>query len=417
MSHLINTENSRISAVNNGRRRFIRTTAGAVVLAATGSATLQGCSSMAKVPDSAISAWSIDTPAAQVMRWSLSHAILAPNPHNLQPWLVDLSKPGEMLVAIDPERLLPETDPYGRQIMIGTGAMLGLFELAAATQGYATSTEWIASGSAGESSALQVGMPVLRVRISRAPDANELSNQQNLFAQIPHRHTVRGNYDLDRSPSADLASFLPNLQANDQHLGVLTQSEHQETHAQISSWVKQAWEIELATPATAMESVRLLRIGRREIEKHRDGIVIDNAFLVVLNRLGMFDRSKPMEPGSKNYIRQIESFNAGVDSTPAWFYITSGANSRLDQIEVGRTFVKAQLRATELGMVMHPVSQGLQEYSEMADIYQSMTTMMETVTGTDGSTVQMLARVGYLPAGADKPTPAPRRGVDAHLVG
>jgi len=401
---------------NASRRRFIRTTAGGVVLAATGSGVLQSCATMASTPDTAVSAWSIKTPEAEVIRWALSHAILAPNPHNLQPWLVDLSTANEMLVAIDPERLLPETDPYGRQIMIGTGAMLGLFELAAAVQGFSTSVDWIAADVEGGMSALQVGEPVVRVRVEDAQKSTDMSKTKLLFDQIRQRHTVRAEYDPQRMPSAEFDSTLLTLKAPNQLAGVLTSVDSADDFKQISTWVKQAWEIELSTPDTVMESMRLLRVGRREIETHRDGIVIDSPFLVLLNKLGMFDRDNPPKPGSRNYDGQIERFNKSVDSTPGWFYITSNSNTRLDQLEIGKTFVKAQLHATALGMVMHPVSQGLQEYSEMADIYASMTKHMESVTGQGGSTVQMLARIGYLPTGADKPKPAPRRGIDAHIV-
>jgi len=104
--------------VDQGRRRFIRTTAGGVVLAATGPSLLSGCTSFAQVPDTAISAWSSNESFDDVRIAALSHAILAPNPHNMQPWLVDLSAENTVLVAIDPERVLPETDPDGRQIMI-----------------------------------------------------------------------------------------------------------------------------------------------------------------------------------------------------------------------------------------------------------------------------------------------------------
>ena len=50
---------------------------------------------------------------------ALSYAILAPNPHNRQPWLVDLQVDGQVTLYVDQTRLLPHTDPFSRQIVAG----------------------------------------------------------------------------------------------------------------------------------------------------------------------------------------------------------------------------------------------------------------------------------------------------------
>ncbi|MFN9424996.1 MAG: twin-arginine translocation pathway signal protein, partial [Gemmatimonas sp.] len=70
------------------RRAFIRVVGGGVVLAA-GASALTGCVSV-HVPRTAVTAWAGPTPDSDLRRWALSFAILAPNPHNLQPWLADL---------------------------------------------------------------------------------------------------------------------------------------------------------------------------------------------------------------------------------------------------------------------------------------------------------------------------------------
>jgi len=185
----------------------------------------------------------------------------------------------------------------------------------------------------------------------------------------------------------------------------------------VANWAKDAWNIELSTPRTMMESIRLLRVGAKEIDEHRDGIVIDSAMVVMIDKLGLMNRSEPPQPGSRLFKQQISEFNTAVDSTPAWFWLTSEDNSRRAQLEAGKAFVKAQLKATELGLVMHPISQGLQEYSEMGDIYAAMQENFCTDENQPNQTLQMLARVGYLPAGAEPAKPSPRRGLQAHIVG
>ncbi|KKN58477.1 hypothetical protein LCGC14_0551510, partial [marine sediment metagenome] len=44
----------------------------------------------------------------------LSYAILAPNPFNKQPWQLLLKNTNEISLYIDPDRLLPMTDPLHR---------------------------------------------------------------------------------------------------------------------------------------------------------------------------------------------------------------------------------------------------------------------------------------------------------------
>ena len=63
---------------------------------------------------------------------ALSYAILAPNPHNRQPWWFELVDDDKVDVYADLDRLLPETDPMSRQITIGFGCMLELLRQAAA---------------------------------------------------------------------------------------------------------------------------------------------------------------------------------------------------------------------------------------------------------------------------------------------
>ena len=79
---------------------------------------------------------------------ALSYAVLAPNPHNRQPWLVDLAEPDVATLYCDLDRRLPQTDPLDRQITIGLGCFLELFVLAAAQEGYASAISLFPQGSA-----------------------------------------------------------------------------------------------------------------------------------------------------------------------------------------------------------------------------------------------------------------------------
>ena len=72
---------------------------------------------------------------------------------------------------------------------------------------------------------------------------------------------------------------------------------------------------------------------------------------------------------------------------------------------------RAQLAATAHGLAMHPLQQALQEYPEQAPHYAAIHALLGA--GGGRGTVQMWARLGYAPPVG----PAPRRGVQAHVLG
>src|SRR5512139_4233353 len=127
------------------RRAFVRLVGGGMVLAAGASAS--GCSS--GVPPEATAAWRGPGDEPDLRRWILAHAILAPHSHNLQSWLVDLRTDGEIVLRCDPQRLLPETDPFSRQIMMSHGTFLELLDLAARERGLRAEIELFPEGAFG----------------------------------------------------------------------------------------------------------------------------------------------------------------------------------------------------------------------------------------------------------------------------
>ncbi|NJS13955.1 MAG: hypothetical protein HC788_04225 [Sphingopyxis sp.] len=69
---------------------------------------------------------------------ALAYAILAPNPHNRQPWQFRLVGRDRVDIRCDLTRRLPATDPFDRQICVGFGWMIELFVMAAAAKGYSS---------------------------------------------------------------------------------------------------------------------------------------------------------------------------------------------------------------------------------------------------------------------------------------
>ena len=402
------------------RRRFIRLAGGGTLAAALpSSGALSGCQVFSGMPESALEPWQGPGNVEDVRLWSMSWAILAPNPHNRQPWLLTLVDNDSIVLSLDPERLLPDTDPLSRQILIGTGALLGLLEIAAAERGYRLETTLFPQGEFGES---PDDRPVARIRFI-ADTAARTSDTAALFTQIPHRHTRRDAYVPSRAPSS---AFLDKLNADVARIdaaglrtGLVRRDRNAAMFDRIGEITASAWRTEVITPHTMLESMRLLRVGAREIERHRDGISLTEPLVVALNMLGMLDRSKAPAADSAMIKRLISDFDTALASTPAFYWLASRGNSRSDQLLCGRAYVRAQLLATADGLVMQPLSQALQEYEEVRSDYVAIHTLIgESLANGLGKepTVQMLCRIGYPATGVDEVTPAPRRGVQAHLL-
>jgi len=383
------------------RRNFLRVAGGGSIAAATlGAGALSGCSA-SPMPLEAVEAWRGPghdaSTSADVRRWLLSYAILAPHSHNLQSWVVDLGTPGEIVLSCDLKRLLPRTDPLSRQIMMSQGTFLELLDLAARERGLRADITLFPQGAFGPDKL--DARPVAHIRL--VPDT--ALGKDPLFGQILLRHTNRSAYDASRAiaPAAWHAmqqAVLPH-KLGFGHAGV----EQADALARYLSLALEAWRIELSTPRTIMESYDVLRVGASEIAAHRDGLSNLDPMVWLLNRLGLFDRSKAPAPDDYATTSQVKDFGQKLDSTPGFLWLVSEGNDRVTQINAGRAYARVQLAATAQGLSMQPLSQALQEYPEQAKPYADIHRLCGA--SLPGQTVQMWARVGYAPP----VEPAPRR--------
>lgn len=383
------------------RRRFIRL-AGGGVLGSTLAAA--GCSTA--LPDEALAAWAGPASETDVRRWALAHALLAPSSHNRQPWLVDLREAHAITLHVDRERLLPETDPWFRQIVVSQGTFLELLLIALKERGLAPQLQLFPQGEFAPR-ALD-DRPVARVSWDPAAAAPA---KDPLFAQIRRRRTAKVAFDTTRPVDpAHVAALQAALPADVPGLrfGHTLQAD---AIARLSALCLDAARIEVGTPRTALESARLMRIGPDEIRRHRDGISINGLVPRAATALGLFDREQAPQPGSRTFDRVIDRFVEHTRSAMGFAWLTTDAapgRTRSAEVGAGRAFVRQQLAATALGLQMHPMSQAPQEFPEMKPHYDALHRL---VTGRDdgAATVQMLSRLGYCAPVA----PAPRRPLDS----
>jgi hypothetical protein len=373
------------------RRDAIRLVGGGLVLAAS-----PGCGAWS-IPAGAIRAWDTAGSGQDPRLRALSWALLAPSPHNLQSWIADLRRPGEILLAVDTERLLPCTDPPGRQITIGQGTFLELLDQALRADRLLPRIDLFPEGEYGD---VPDGRPVARVIILPSGGAD----RDPLFDQVPRRRTSRAAY----RPGEVAPDLLQALLATPIPATVgLSGTVEPARRARLSALAFQGCQVEFGTPRTWRESVLVTRVGAAETERHRDGVTVTGFLPWLGRRLGLLDEAAFMDPSGTALKRAIEMARDQADSARGWVWVTTAGNSRREQVEAGRAYVRLHLAATRLGLAWHPMSQLLQEFPEMAALRSRLHDELGVRPGS--GLVQMLARIGR----ADPVSPSPRRELDS----
>jgi nitroreductase len=363
------------------RRRLFAVTAGALVAVGGGTSAFL----LTREPHAARAPWdpaAADTRDDARLR-ALALAILAPNPHNRQPWLFELVGEHTIAVFCDLDRRLPETDPFDRQITIGFGCFLELLAMAAAADGHLAEIMLFPDG---EPQPRLDGRPLAVVTFARAG----ATQPDPLFAHLHDRRSNKEPFDTTRTVPAEA---LATLVAAAPDLTSATAAP--ELVQALRALTFRAFELEAATPRTHLESIRLLRIGKAEIEASPDGIDIGGAVPELLAAAGLLTREAAADPASEAFAQTTEMYRDIMHTGMAYVWLVTAGNTRADQIAAGRAWARVNLAASATGLSAHPVSQALQEYPEMQEEARALPILL----GVPGNParVQMLARIGYGP--------------------
>jgi hypothetical protein len=380
------------------RRTFIKAVGGSgLALVGVG-----GTFAATRTPNRALLPWEEldNAPPADVRLDAFRHAILAPNPHNRQPWLIQLVGQDQAIIFCDLDRRLPQTDPFDRQILIGFGCFLEIAQIAAAQRGVSMEIAPFPEGLPAERLDRR---PIASLRFA----ASGTVTKDPLFAAIPNRRSNKQPFDTARSVEN---SVLDTLMAHRSPQVQIGTSGDAALVWRLRAQTWDAWSTEFKTQRTWQESVDLMRIGKFEIDANPDGISIGGPFLEVLAMAGQLSRDQIARPGTIAYSASADRYRPIITSSMAYAWITTQGNSRTDQLAAGRAFVRMNLEAARQDLGFHPVSQALQEFPEMA---MSFADVHATLGAQKGARVQMLARLGY----GSVATKTPRWPLASRLIG
>ncbi len=369
------------------RRIFLLSAGAAGLVAATGATAF----ALTRTPTAALLPWSqAGASRSDPRRFVIEHAILAPNPHNRQPWIVELTGATTMTLYCDLDRRLPETDPCDRQIVIGLACFCELASIAATAIGHRL-----------EVTSFPEGEP--RPRLDRRPVAHmtlvrdDTLRPDPLFAQVLARRSTKRPYDMGRPIPADAAARLGALTSPSILVSTITDPVLTSSLRELT-W--EAWQVESANKRTHQESVDLMRIGRREIEANPDGISLGGPFLEGLSLIGQLSREQLADPASSAFRQGQDMYRAMLAASPAYVTVVAADQSRLGEFDAGRAYLRVNLTATALGLSMQPVSQALQEFPAMDALRAKLDGLLDT---QGPKRLHMLARLGYGPAVAQTP--------------
>lgn len=329
---------------------------------------------------------------------ALAFGILAPNPHNKQPWLFRLAGADTILVHCELSRRLPQTDPFDRQTTIGLGAMIALTRMAAAAKGHGTDVAPFPDGLPGEHLDRR---PVAAIRFTE-----EDASTDPLFAHALSRRTNRLVFGPDIPGADDLAAIAEAGRVDDESASRPGFVRDPTDVAKLIEICDQGWSIEHGTPAVWAESVDVTRIGNREITADPDGISLSGPVMELARRTGFLTREAMRDPDSAAARQSRDFYRERILSSRAFLTLTADTDTRPGQLAAGEAWLRMHLAATARGLAFQPLSQALQEFPEMAGPYRAVHEML-----APGGVVHMVSRVGY----AANSAPSPRWPLEARL--
>ena len=313
---------------------------------------------------------------------AMAYAILAPNVYNLQPWLAELEGDDRLIVRCDLARRLSQSDERDRETVITFGNFLELLRMAAAHDGYMTAVTAFPEGEPG--SRLD-SRPIAVVRFSRG-----VVEADPLFAQVIDRRTCKRPFDMQRPVTdATLAQLRSAVAGGSVRLQT---SNDPAVVGHVRDLAAEAYTLERRTPRINMETVRITRIGHDETEASPDGIGLTGPEVEEQLARGTLSRALLSAPASPAVAAEIERYRSLCATAGAYAWLSTGSESRTDELAAGRDWLRIHLKATELGVSFEPQSASLNAYPEMQKLFQAM---HRTLDAGSGRRVQMLARLGY----------------------
>jgi nitroreductase len=321
--------------------------------------------------------------AEQIWDFLLRYAARAPSGHNAQPWRFRITD-GRLHLYADRSRALPVVDPEDRELVMSCGAALTHLTVALRHFGYAgdvspfpdpANRDLLATVSLGQ---------------ARTPGPGD----HQLFEAIDSRHTHRAPFETRTVPHQLLAQLGRETRRAGASLHAFTEDDHK---AAIATLVGEGDRIQFSDADFRHELASWIRPNRT---RRQDGMP-GYAF-------GVSDLASVLGP------TMVATFNTGASqarkdeqlalTAPAVLILSTLEDTPADWLAAGRAVGVLLLRAAAHGLAASFLNQPI----EVPALRLRLRDLI------DGGSPQLLLRIGYVFAPADRAMP--RRTVAAVLA-
>jgi hypothetical protein len=309
----------------------------------------------------------------------------APNPHNTQAWKFKVLNSMEALFYVDENRLLTATDPIARQIHVGCGSFIALFEIGANNLAYKALVEYLPEGNYAFA---EIGKkPVAKLSLQKSVETKD-----ELFDQVYTRQTTRSVYE-------------GNILSNDEFNKIINLSKPEFATVELLNDPKKlklalellykGMEVECYDWNAFDESRKWFRV-KDDIAIKKDGL---NLRVSGMNSGVNLWLTETLLKGYPQKLWHAQSSIEGVlkghyekvMSSKGVITFKTNSNTLTDWLKCGKDYARFQLAAYKQGICIHPLSQVLQEYPSMKQLYNDFNKMMNV---DEPAKIQMAVKVG-----------------------
>jgi hypothetical protein len=354
----------------NNRREFILNSGKAAVTVLIAAPLLQSCGNLIR-KEISFDGNSSDSEKfiGFTERKILEAAALAPSGHNTQPWIVKIKPSGEWIISMNSESLLKAVDPLNHDSIISLGAFICNLQIAARHYGYEAEVSIIAKDSFSED--------MVEVKLVKSKPSGE--NLENLTL----RRTLRKN-------------FLPEKITNE-HFNILSNHRNEEIAfftagskegKYISEATLEANKLQASRNDAQSELADWIRWSNSDAKKHMNGLT--PATMEIDGFAGFYVRTFFSRDSvlSEDFRKKgIEMVEEQLSSFGGWIVLSSEDSSVNSLIKTGISLQTLWLKASDLKIAIHPMTQLLQEGNWKNEISQKLSIPGE---------VQIILRTGYV---------------------
>lgn len=356
----------------------------------------------------AYEAWKemIGKPGESPAMRSVHTAILAANAHDTQPWIFD---PREDAIAVyaDLSRNLGAADPFRRELYASIGCAAANLILALPDYELFPARPW--NRDRLDVPRNETPVAALRFCIRLAGGGAIPASLAAMQNAIPYRHTNRNPYLPDRRLPKLNDIFYPS------EAGInLVAVTDPKAKTELGAIIVEATDRFISDREMSADSARWFRTGRREIERHRDGISTDTAGLApFVNALAKLLPDQDAASADRYWLTSTRDVQ--IPTAAAFGIIFCSDRLERDQaIFTGSRWQRTHLLLTSLGLAAQPLNQPIEimDRDLLLGRQNDYAREMRKIAGIASGDPAFVFRLGY----AARPAPASPRRIFADVL-